>query len=136
IIDWTTSTIAFSTPPLPSLLVNTTSMSTKLAIKLGPKSFIENVKKFVPSEYHEYLKIFSEEVSSCLPESKPWDHTIDLKPGFVPRSSKVYPLTPEEEKLIKEMIDEHLAQGTIQHSKSPQASGWFFVSKKDRKKCP
>ena len=37
----------------------------------------------VSAEYHEYLDIFKEEVE-CFPESRPWDHTIETKPGFEP----------------------------------------------------
>jgi len=57
-----------------------------------------------------------------------------MKPGFIPKSSKIYPLNPEEERLTKEFIDEHLAKGTIRKSSSPQASPFFFVDKKDGKK--
>jgi hypothetical protein len=49
---------------------------------------------------------------------------------------KIYPLNPEEEKLMKEFIDEHLTKGTIQKSSSPQAFPFFFVDKKDGKKQP
>ena len=94
----------------------------------------DELRKLVPKEFHEFLDIFSEEASSRMPTPKPWDHEIILKPGFKPKSSRVYPLSPEENRLTKEMIDEHLKRGTIRPSKSPQASGWFFVAKKDRKK--
>ncbi len=59
-----------------------------------------------------------------------------MKPDFIPKSSKIYPLNPEEEKLTKEFIDEHLAKGTIRKSISPQASPFFFVEKKNGGKRP
>jgi len=59
-----------------------------------------------------------------------------MKPDFIPKSSKIYPLNPEEERLTKEFIDEHLAKGTIRKSTSFQASLFFFVDKKDGKKRP
>ena len=37
----------------------------------------------VPAEYHEYLDVFKEEVEP-FPESRPWDHTIEMKPRFEP----------------------------------------------------
>ena len=59
-----------------------------------------------------------------------------MKPDFIPKSSKIYSLNPEEEKLTKEFINEHLAKGTIRKSTSPQASSFFFVEKKNRGKRP
>ena len=95
------------------------------------------LEEMVPPVYHKYMKAFSEQAADRLPERKAWDHKINLKPNFVPKSSKIYPLNPEEEKLTKvEFIDEHKAKGTIRKSTSPQASPFFFVDKKDRKKQP
>jgi len=31
-----------------------------------------------------------------MPTRKIWDHTIDMKEGFLPRKGKVYPLLREE----------------------------------------
>lgn len=90
----------------------------------------------VPKAYHEFLSVFDEKAASRFPESRPWDHKIDLKEGFEPKSSKVYPLTQAEELSVKEFIEENLAKGYIRPSDSPQASGFFFVPKKDGKKRP
>jgi hypothetical protein len=51
----------------------------------------------LPKAYHEYKSVFEKEVSECFPESRPWDHAIDLKPDFIPKDCKVYPLTPTEQ---------------------------------------
>jgi hypothetical protein len=81
--------------------------------------------------YHEYKSVFEKEVSECFPESRPWDHAIDLKPDFIPKDCKVYPLTPAEQTKLDEFLEENLRKGYIQPSKSPMASPFFFVSKKD-----
>jgi len=60
-------------------------------------------------EYHNFLKVFSEKLSEHLPEHKPWDHVINLKPSFVSKSSKIYPLSLIEDELTQEMIYSHLA---------------------------
>ena len=60
-------------------------------------------------EYYDFLKVFSEKSSERLPEHKPWDHVINLKPDFVPKLSKIYPLSPIESELTWEMIYSHLA---------------------------
>jgi hypothetical protein len=78
------------------------------------------------------LDVFKEEVER-FPESRTWDHTIDMKPGFEPKSFKSYNLTPEECKQQEIFIKENLKKGYIRPSKSPMASPFFFVSKKDRK---
>ena len=65
---------------------------------------------------------------------KVWDHAIEVKKRFVPRKEKVYPLSREERKEVREFIKEQLQKGYIQLSKSPQMVLVFFVGKKDRKK--
>ena len=65
---------------------------------------------------------------------KVWDHVIEVKKRFVPRKEKVYPLSREERKEVREFIKEQLQKGYIQLSKSPQMVLVFFVGKKDRKK--
>ena len=66
------------------------------------------IKHLVPKEFHDYLSVFDIKAASRLPVSRPWDHKIDLKEDFVPKSSKVYPLTRAEEALVKDFIDENL----------------------------
>jgi len=59
-----------------------------------------------------------------------------MKEGFEPKSFKTYNLTPEETKELDSFLDEQLAKGYIRPSKSPMASPFFFVSKKDGKLQP
>jgi len=69
-----------------------------------------------------------------MPTRKIWDHTIDMKKGFVPRKGKVYLLSREEREEVCKFIKEQLRKGYIRSSKSPQMVPVFFVGKKDRKK--
>ena len=108
---------------------NTTKSETGLSEK-------EKLKKMIPKEYHEFLDVFSEEVASRFPTRKPWDHKIELKEDFEPKSAKVYQLTPEEEEATKTFIKENLEKGYIRESKSPMLSSFFFVPKKDGRKRP
>jgi len=41
-------------------------------------------EEMVPPQFHVYLNIFKKAPSECLPLHKPWDHTINLNPDFVP----------------------------------------------------
>ena len=92
------------------------------------------VKKLIPEEYHEWLDIFNEKASEQFPDSRPWDHAINLKDGFKPKSFKAYPLSPEEHKLQEEFIKENLEKKYIWLSKSPMASPFFFITKKEKGK--
>jgi hypothetical protein len=67
-----------------------------------------------------------------IPISRPFDHEIKLKEGFIPQNCKVYPLNPQEMERMKAFIEENLANGFIKPSKSPQASPFFFVGKKEK----
>ena len=75
------------------------------------------------NEYiREYKDVFSATEFDQLPERRPWDHVIELTPGFKPVDCKVYPLSPKEQVALKEFIDENLKSGRIRESKSPMAS--------------
>ena len=58
----------------------------------------------VPPQFHEYLDIFSDEKSTRFPKSTPWDHKIEMKAGFEPKSFKIYPMTPEEDIMTKKPL--------------------------------
>ena len=60
-----------------------------------------------------------------------YNHAIDLKETFIPKVAKTYPMNLKEMDTCKEFIDKHLKSGKIRKSRSPQASPFFFVQKKD-----
>jgi hypothetical protein len=91
----------------------------------------KTLDKLLPQEYQEHLKVFEKQASEQFPESWPWDHAINLKPDFVLKDCKIYPLSPTKQKLMYKLLEENLAKGYIWPSKSPMASLFFFVSKKD-----
>ena len=51
----------------------------------------------VLKEFHEYLDVFSEEKAARFPEPRTWDHKIEMKDTFIPKSFKTYNLTPQEQ---------------------------------------
>jgi hypothetical protein len=108
----------------------------ELAIEENSKKQDKTDKQLVPAEYHKYLDIFSEEKAHRFPKSRPWDHKIEMKEGFEPKSFKNYNLTPAEQLELDKFLKENLKKGYIQPSQSPMASPFFFVSKKDRKLRP
>jgi len=110
-----------------------TSHSQTLAHEHDQKKDIP-IKQLVPEEYHNWLDVFNEKASKWLPKSGPWDHAINMKEGFEPRSFKAYALSPEEHKMQEEFVKENLEKGYIWPSKSPMASSCFFVAKKEKGK--
>ena len=88
------------------------------------------VEEQIPKEFHEFLDVFSEEKAARFPESRPWDHKIKIKKNFIPKSFKMYNLTPQEQIELDKFLKENLEKGYIQPSQFPMASPFFFVNKK------
>jgi len=78
--------------------------------------------------------MFRKKASERMPTRKIWDHTIDMKKGFVPKKEKVYPLSREEREEVCKFIKEQLRKGYIRPSKSSQMALVFFIGKKNGKK--
>src|ERR1700726_702205 len=86
----------------------------------------------IPEDYHEFAKVFSKEEADKLPEHRPYDHTIKLQPGTEPPwNSRIYPLSPDELKVLRKYIDDNLRKGFIRASQSPSAAPILFVKKVD-----
>jgi len=118
--------------PAPVEIRATSSVSQRLA-----EAFKHNSEALAPSgrSVPEYLKefdsVFSKESFDALPESKKWDHAVELIPGEKASNCKVYPLAPMEQKELDQFLKENLETGRIRPSKSPMASPVFFIKKKD-----
>ena len=85
----------------------------------------------IPETYIEFAQVFSKQEASRFPPERPYDHAIEVKPDFKPKDCKVYPMTPKQREAHDKFIKENLDKGYIRPSKSPQASPFFFVPKKD-----
>jgi len=94
-------------------------------------------QEIVPERYHRHGKVFSEEASERFPDRWPWDHAIELTED-APTSinCRVYPLSPKEKEEQHEFLSQNLHLQRIHHSKSPYASGFFLIRKKDGKFHP
>ena len=91
----------------------------------------------LPEEYRRHAKVFGEKEAQRFPGPRLWDHAIELKPNApatIP--GKIYALTQKEQVALTEFIQEHLKKGYIKPSKSPYASPFFFIKKKDGKLRP
>ena len=124
-IDWEKKTVTLDVEH-----IHKTTLSMELAIAAHKD------KVTLPPQYSAYTDVFSEQTFNILPPQRDFNHAIDLKESFTPKVAKLYPLNPEELTACQAFIDENLKMGQIRPSKSPQASLFFFVKRKDRKLRP
>ena len=110
--------------------------ATRIQAEINKQKKVLPLEEQIPKEFHEFLDVFSEEKAARFPESRTWDHKIELKETFVPKSFKTYNLTPEEQSELDKFLKENLEKGYIRPSQSPMASPFFFVDKKDGKLRP
>src|SRR5882757_8011837 len=85
----------------------------------------------IPEYLKEFTSVFSKASFDNLPESREWDHAIEIVPGSKTSACKVYPMSPSEQKELDVFLKENLETGRIRPSKSPMASPVFFIKKKD-----
>lgn len=102
-----------------------------MAHKSATPNKMQDLDDMIPSYLHDFRETFEKKAAERFPESHSYDHPIDLKPDFISRNCKVYPLSPKEETVLDKFIEENLRKGYIHHSMSPMASPFFFVGKKD-----
>src|SRR5258706_13878914 len=60
------------------------------------RTFDPKLLDLLPSEYHEFAKVFSKEAQDALPEHGPYDTHLELQPGKTPRSSHLYLLSRDQ----------------------------------------
>ncbi len=90
----------------------------------------------IPILYHSHLDRFEKKAAERFPESRPYDHSIDLKPDFQLQQFSTYQLSLAEKKELDHFLDENLRKGYICPSQSSMASPFFFVAKKDGRLQP
>ena len=101
------------------------------AVLATPTSSSQELGVQLPKKYTEFSDVFDKVKANRLPEHRPYDCPIDLQPGKEPPWGPIYNLSPMELEVLREYIDENLANGFIQHSRSPAGAPIFFVKKKD-----
>src|ERR1700754_4272921 len=114
-----------------------TTTASELAQREAATRKERTFEEMIPEEYRRHHQVFSEEASRRFPPSRPWDHAIDLLPNApTTLDCKIYPLAQNEEEALTKFLTEQLAKGYIRPSKSPYASPFFFIKKKDGKLRP
>jgi len=57
-------------------------------------------RKLVPERFYKWIHVFGRKASKWMPIRKLWNHTIEIKKGFVLRKGKVYLLLREEKEEV------------------------------------
>ncbi|KAF8698891.1 hypothetical protein RHS03_07501, partial [Rhizoctonia solani] len=115
LIDWSQGTIAFPD-----------QVQIALEEEANP-----NLLADLPTEYHEFAKVFGEEEFKVLPPHREYDIAIDLIPDAKLSPGPIYGMTDAESKALKLHIDEELATGKICPSTSSAGTPVMFVKKAD-----
>ena len=110
-----------------------TTYSTEIA---SAKKNTRMIEEILPKHCHPYQDVFEKQTFDELPPRRPWDHTIELVEGAKALDCKIYPLSKDEQVQLEEFLKENLETNQIRPSKSPMASPFFFVMKKDGKLRP
>uniref|UniRef100_A0A0W0G3D4 Putative reverse transcriptase-rnase h-integrase n=1 Tax=Moniliophthora roreri TaxID=221103 RepID=A0A0W0G3D4_MONRR len=92
----------------------------------------KNIDDLIPSYLLGYQDRFERGKAERFPPSRTYDHAIDLKSDFAPQNCKLYLLSPAEQVEQDKFLKENLRKGYIRKSKSPMASPFFFVAKKEK----
>jgi len=102
--------------PVAEELCATSTISQKLAEGACRVSEMQKGLFTLPDYTKGFELVFTKEDFDILPEHRQWDHTIELIPGSEPKSSKVYPLSPVEQKELDSFLEENLHTGRIRPS--------------------
>ncbi|ESK87696.1 reverse transcriptase-rnase h-integrase [Moniliophthora roreri MCA 2997] len=92
----------------------------------------KDIDELIPKYLLGYRDCFEKGKAKRFSPARTYDHTIDLKLDFMPRNCKLYPLSPVEQVEQDKFLEENLWKGYIRKSKSPIASPFFFVAKKEK----
>ncbi|QRW22889.1 Retrotransposable element Tf2 protein [Rhizoctonia solani] len=117
-IDWNTRTLSFP---------HTTPERVAIAKE---EEADKNPLEGVPSEYHQYAKVFGEEEFNKLPPHRHYDIGIELTEEG-PLNSPLYSMTDAKSVTLKDWLRDELKAGKIRPSKSSISSPVMFVPNKD-----
>ena len=90
---------------------------------------LELAMQLVPSEYHEYLSVFSEEEARTLPPRRYVDHAIPIVKGGKLPFGRIYLMSDQDLKELKQWIEDNLSKSFIYTSTLSAASLFIIVRK-------
>jgi len=66
------------------------------------------VEELVPKRFWKWKKVFGKAELERIPVQKAWNHTIELKEGFIPKKEKIYLLSSKEQEEIQAFVENQL----------------------------
>ena len=94
-------------------------------------------RAYAPSiTFSKFVKVFFKEATDYVSPFQPYNHKINFNKTFVPKIRKIYPLSSDKKKAIKDFLKENLASKKICLSNSSQTSSFFVLKNKNRKLHP
>ncbi|KAI0994471.1 hypothetical protein K3495_g13711, partial [Podosphaera aphanis] len=111
--------------------------SIPVAIQINEKGPSTDSSKFeasilateIPTQYHEFLDVFSKTASDIIAPRRPYDHKIVLKENAKMKYGPLYNQSPEELRQVKQYLVENLQKGWIEPSQAAYSSPVLFVKK-------
>ncbi|KAJ1157947.1 hypothetical protein NDU88_010644 [Pleurodeles waltl] len=132
VIDWQTKTVSFQSlrsEKVCSLYDNPPALALAQGLQLA--TVVEKAV-ILPSVYAKFKDLFDEGQAETLPPHRIYDCKIDLIPGALLPSCRVYALSDPETKHLRRYLDRFLEIGFIRPSCSPAASPLFFIAKANK----
>jgi len=110
--------------------LHATSITSQKLAKGAYQSTETQREPFIPPDcVRGFESVFAKEDFDILPEHRQWDHAIELILGLEPKLSKVYSLSPVEQKELDAFLEENLPL-QIPHGSSSilhQEEGWLTL---------
>ncbi|POW11484.1 hypothetical protein PSTT_05277 [Puccinia striiformis] len=107
------------------------STSAKIASDANKMTAPTPVHQLVPPQYHHFLRMFQKNHAQTLPPRRKYDFRVELTPDATPQASRMIPLSPAENTVLEQLVEEGLKNGTIRRTTSPWAAPVLFTGKKD-----
>ena len=89
-------------------LRTTSTISQKLAEEVCQASETQKGLFALPDCAKGFESVFAKEDFDILSEHQQWDHAIELVLGLEPKSLKIYPLSPVEQKELDSFLEKNL----------------------------
>jgi len=96
------------------------------ALKITP--FVDSAT-LLSLEYHDFLDVFSRELTNILPERRSYDHKIQLQKSKTSIFESLYDMSQDELRVLKKYLKNNLIKDFIQASSFLAISSILFVKK-------
>ena len=98
---------------------------------IDPAKHSDYPSNLVPSQYHDFLPLFTKKGADKLPPHRHDNHEIPLEADKKPPMGPMYSMSATELQEIRKWIEKNLSKGFIRAISSSCASPIMFVKKKD-----